>query len=261
MSKKSHAYQQKKSKKFKNRKVSEAVNEPKITVVRSPFLVPERMRIPLVYKSSFVLNDNTSRFAFTRFRPSSIYDVDPLTGGGSFYGFSEWTKFYGKYRTHSSQITVKAVNRDSEAAVPFVLPVAVDPGTSISEPYKYYMNNIARSEILGAYTAQSKCVLKHRTTTKAITGVSERADDPYTALISANPTENWYWLIGTHYIGGGTYMTYGLAVEVKIEAHVDLFDRLVLSDPAYLGGRDPRTNVGSDYPPPVPVYLVQPGKQ
>ncbi len=252
-----HRKKHKKSTKPKTR--SNRRDPPKVTIVRGPYLVPNRMRITLHYSAKGILNDNTSADANIRFRPSSIYDVDPTVGGSSYYGFTEMAAFYTKYKVISSSITVMGANRDGEASIVYVLPVTSDPGVNVADPARYYMNPLARKRTAAMYQATPVYRVTAHATTKSLSGVSTTADDNYTADVGANPTDNWYWFIGLRYIGAST-MTYGVSYDVEIKTQVDLFDRKVLSDPAYLLPKPQPSiaNPGPTFPPPIPVYNVPP---
>jgi len=246
------------SKKRPNKKVVARRGDPTLFVHKGPYLMPSRYRISLKYSTKLILNDSTSSDANIRFRPSSAYDVDPNVGGGSYYGYSEVAAFYNKYRVHSSKITLLAANRDAEGHILYVLPVPVDPGANVADPARYYMNNLSRKKIMGNYAGNAICKLTSNATTRAVSGVQEFAEDTYTADVGANPVDNWFWFIGTRHLGSGS-MTYGLALDVEINTVVDFFDRKVLSDPAYLATPQPVVKVqGAPFPPPTPVYIVNP---
>lgn len=246
------------SKKKKTHSKRDRRANPALVVHKGPFLMPSRYRVELRYSAKFILVDSSSTDANVRFRPSSIYDVDPAVGGGSYYGFTEIAAFFNKYRVHASRITLMFANRDAEAHVPYVLPVPVDPSTNVADPARYYMNNLARKKVVGNYAGMATGRITHFTTTRSVSGVQEFAEDPYTADVGANPTDNWFWFIGTRFLGSGS-MTYGLSMDVEILTQVDFFDRKVLSDPAYLSPKVPREATGGPtFPPPQAVYIVQP---
>jgi len=220
--------------------------------------MPSRYRVALKYSTKLILTDASSADANVRFRPSSIYDVDPNVGGGSYYGFAEVSAFFNKYRVHASRITLLIVNRDAEGHVPYVLPIPTDPGANVSDPSRYYMNNLAKKKVVGNYAGTSVARLTSYSTTSSVSGVQEYAEDTYTADVGANPVDNWFWFIGTRFLGSGS-MTYGLSIDVEIETIVDFFDRKVLTEPAYLATPKGAANlVGAPYPPPQPVYMVNP---
>jgi len=203
-----------------------------------------------------ILLDAASSDANIRYRPSSAYDVDPTVGGSSYYGYTEMIQFYSKYRVHSSKIVVRFSNRDAEAHSVYILPITADPGANVSDPARYYMNPLAHKKVVGPYTATPTGVLKHSTTTRKMSGVTDMAEDTYVADVGANPVDNWFWFIGTRYLGSGS-MTYGVAMDIEFETQIDFLDRKILTDPAYLATPpkvDPSTG---PFPPPVPVYIVQ----
>ena len=222
--------------------------------------MPERMRIPLRYSTKLILNDATSADANIRFRPSSIYDVDPTVGGSSYYGFTEISAFYHKYKVFKSKLTIMGANRDAEAHTVYILPISTDPGANVSDPARYYMNPLSKKRVVGSYQAVSTFKLSKSATTQSLSGVTTAAEDPYTADVGSNPTDNWYWFIGTRHLGAST-MTYGIAIDIEIQTFVDLFDRKVLSDPSYLSTPKAQTiqsHQSSPYPMPIPVYNVPP---
>jgi len=84
-------------------------------------------------------------------------------------------------------------------------------------------------------------------------GVTDFADDPYTANVGFNPTENWFFWVGIKYISGS--MTYGVEAKISLETDVDFFERAELSDPAYLASHHVEVTPKSN-PPFPPLQRV-----
>lgn len=228
---------------------------PKLTIERSLFLVPERCRVTMCHTSTLTLNNAGYKDANYVFRPSSIYDVDPSIGGGKFYGYEEYSKFYSQYRVYSSKIEILCTNLENEGATMFLLATNVSPGNNVADLSPYFAHPKARYLALGNYTANSTGKLTAYCTTQAISGVDTFSGDQYTSDFGGNPSNSWFWVIGM-IKNGNTTLVYGVGIVVRIWVDVDLFDRKTLDTSVASLHRidaDP-----APYPPPIPVYLTNP---
>lgn len=247
------AHKKKKSKRPRSRG-----DAPKLTIQRGPFVVPERIRVRLQFVAHFQWYASSAKEANYVFRPSSPFDVDPATGGASAYGFTEYSNFYFRYRTHSSSITVDASNLDTEGTCLYVVPSSDNPGNNLSNAAIYFTNPACRYKMLGPYQGNAAGRVKHHITTRQIVGVDGDALDAYSSLCTANPSSNWYWVVGLLKTAPSN-MTYGAAFIVKIKMDVEFFDRRTLA--TQLESFHKVAPVGTSpapFPPPQAVYIVEP---
>lgn len=231
-------------------------SEPKLTIVKSPWSIPDRMRVTLKYVTvAELVPSTTSKDSNFILRPTSIYDVDPLIGGRSVYGYQEWEPFYGRYRVHSSRIAVRFANRENEASDVYVLPINTNPGSNVADPSPYYTHPAARKRLVGSVYGKDSTTVTCRATTLQMGAINDFADDNFSAPFGANPTNDWYWFIGC-YKGGTTDYTVGITAYVDVSITVDLYDKKVLQTGLFAKPPSPvRRHVPVSSPSPPPFKL------
>lgn len=192
-----------------------------------PWLVPDRMRTTLKYTSVVDLSASSAKDANFILRPTSIFDVDPLIGGSSTYGYAEWAPFYNRYRVHSSRLTVRFSNREVESCDVYILPTNTNPGANVADPSPYYTHPAAKKGLLGSVYAKDNVTLSYKTTTLKMGAVADFADDAFSSPFGSNPTQDWFWFIGA-YKGASLNLTNGVTCYVECSMAVDLYDKRVL---------------------------------
>lgn len=228
---------------------------PPVTIQRSPFLVPERLSVRLQFTEIYNVKNVGFRDAAYVFRPSSAFDVDPALGGATAYGLTEYANFYSKYRVFASKITLQMTNTDLEGVTVGITPSTTNPGNNPSDISPFISNPLTKFRTIGGFQGNSAGVLEHNMTTQRMSGVATTAEDGYSALVNANPVENWFWVISL-VKGGVSTITNGVSILVKIEMTVHFYDRKIL--PAILKVREAALDPPDTFPPPIPVYITQP---
>lgn len=241
------------SKQSAQRKKAPLRDMPRTVVSRSPYLMPERYSARLTFATTFVLNNAGFKDAAYVLRPTSIYDVDPAIGGASAFGLAEFSNFYGRYKVHSSTLSLHASNLDSEGATLFLTPSTENPGNNPSDIGPWFAATATRMKPMGSYTANSAVSLRHSYATQTLSGVDFFAEDAYASAVNTNPTANTYWIVGAVRAGPSNFI-YGVSVVLKMVITVHFYQRKPLVSPA---ASIHRPQLESDpYPPPIPVYMV-----
>jgi len=228
---------------------------PPVTIVRTPFLVPERISVPLQWTEIYNLRNVGFRDAALVFRPSSAFDVDPALGGAIAYGFTEYAQFYSKYRVFSSRISLNMTNTDLEGITVGITPSTLNPGNNPADLSPYISNPLTKFRTIGGFQGNSAGFLSHAMSTQKMSGVTTTAEDGYSSLTTTNPVENWFWVI-SGVKGGVSTITNGVSILVKIEITCHFYDRRIL--PAVLGQRTSSLAEPAPFPPPIPVYITNP---
>jgi hypothetical protein len=163
-----------------------------------------------------------------RYRPTAIYDVDPLIGGTTIPGFTELSALYNYYRVHSSTIKGYFVNQDATTApLIIILPLNSDPGSGPTPTtlQSWEMNPYSKMYLMSSKGGYDRAIITNHMTTKKLVGSqSVKYDDTYASAVTTVPTNNWYWAVGA-LSEGGVNFTLGVTYQVKIDITVEFYDR------------------------------------
>lgn len=191
-------------------------------------IMPDRMITTLKYWKAGIFDLSVINTGAVRYRPSSAFDVDPLVGGTSMPGFVEFGTFYQSYRVHSSRVIVEANNPSVTDLIMYSLgAVNVDPGTSPSAAYVIasHTNPYFRARtcpLNGGPLAN----LKMSMSTEKIYGTkSVYFDDNFSALVTTNPNNNWFWVLTCY---SPSLIPLDIQFTIKIEIDIEFFDRAFL---------------------------------
>jgi hypothetical protein len=194
-------------------------------------ILPDRYRTNLRYWKSLTFSLAASNVASVRFRPSSAFDVDPTLGGTVMSGFTELSALYNSYRVLASKITVQATNTSSVQpielmVVPFNQDVGATPAAGLILSFKEQPYSKFR---LIPLSGGPVATIKSTMSTEKIYG-SKMAlfDDNFSALVSANPVNNWYWSIGVYVLGALAGQS--IYLNVTIDVDVEFFDRAIVQN-------------------------------
>lgn len=193
----------------------------------NPAPLGERLFTTLEYAYSDVVTGGTSYFD-KQFNANGIYDTDVSVGGVQPLGFDELMAFFQKYRVHSYEIDVWAINN---SATPFQMTLIPSNTTSA------YVNiDEARAApravtaIAVDPTAQGKPLrLKQRFLIRDIVGCNkaEFSDENFAGDASANPAH----IVRSHvYLGnlnGG--ITISAYISYRMRFKVEFYDRKQLA--------------------------------
>jgi hypothetical protein len=210
----------------------EAQQNQLVRVPRDSFIMPDRLYTKLVFSGSGVLTIPALSFTVAaRYRPSSAFDVDPLLGGTIMPGFTELTAIYGAYRVTSSRITVEFVNESTTAScTACVLPLNADPGASPSSAtvQSWPGNPYSKYKILPLAGGPSLDLTNEMSTEKIFGSKMVYFDDSFTAAVTTNPVNNWFWAIGLS-TNPAAVANINVSNLLKIEIGLEFFDRKALT--------------------------------
>lgn len=219
----------------RNRSRTANLTNQQVLIVKNPgAIVPDRLITTLNYidvNHSSIGNPATVYGSY-RYRPTSVYDIDPSIGGTTVAGFAELAAFYNYYRVHSSSIKVHFVNQDTATApLIIVLPLNNDPGSgpSAATIQSWQMNPYSHFKLLSAKGGMDRgVVFNHITTEKFVGSRAVRFDDSYASAVTTIPSNNWFWGVGV-LSEGGVNFTNGLTFQVLLSVRVEFYDRKELT--------------------------------
>jgi len=146
----------------------------------------------------YVLNNVGLNFASDRFRPTGVFDVDPIVGGTATPGFNELAAMYGKYRTLSSSCSVNVSNLETWPLSVFLWPSNTDLGANYGNVSSALSMTYSKRLILSPVGGMDKGRIssKHIRTTEIVGTDEVLYDDLYASAVTGVPLKNWYWNIG-----------------------------------------------------------------
>jgi len=194
------------------------------------------MRVPLKWTIDIASNITTGVGNQLSLFANSISDPGGSSASTQPFGYDQLATLYGRYRVFASAIEVETQVYSSGSVAQANLPYEVtvwpsrtttsfvsDPMGAAQQPYG--KNIMAAS---GNSQTTEKYIRSYMSTAK-IFGVDQRAvasDDLYGAVITTDPTAQWYWNI---MLGGFATGTNVILFRVIMIQYVELYGRLSLS--------------------------------
>jgi len=196
-------------------------------------IVPDKMYSRLKYSGIQQITVAIgSAASAVRWRPTSVFDVDPLLGGTTIPGFTELAGLYGSYRTTRSGIKLEVAPQDAaRVASVVVVPLNVDPGSgpSAATQASWTMNPYAIYQITGTAGSPNVIIRNNMSTEKIFGSKMVYFDDAFSSLVTTSPTNNWFWavsIITGFTVGGSNYIT---TILLDLEIDVEFFNRKSLA--------------------------------
>jgi hypothetical protein len=178
-------------------------------VIRQPSGVPDRLYVKLRYREQLIFTQASGNLSENIYRGNSVFDPDLTGTGGQPLGFDQWTAFYGSYTVLGSSIEVESmcngttVTNCRVGVFPSLFSTSL--GTTDQEKAEEQPYCQSRSLQMGNVgIGQGR--LKAYMSTNKIWGVVRPAvqiEDGYSALVSANPSDSWFWHV-FNYVPGAT---------------------------------------------------------
>jgi len=191
-------------------------------------ILPDRYRTTLRFFKIISFNFTGTFTQVARFRPSAAFDVDPLVASTSMAGFVELAALYTTYRVLSSKIRVEVVTTSvANPVMMVVVPTNTDPGGAVSTAYALSSreNPYSRSKMTGLSGAPPSVLASTMSTEKIYGSKAALFDDNFSALVTGNPNNNWYWAI----IGLSSVFDPNLTwLQVTINVDCEFYDRSFL---------------------------------
>lgn len=173
------------------------------TLVKIPktvdFLFPDRQLIRLTYNGFGLLTITTpNTYASKRYRPSGVYDVDPLLASTTVIGFNELAAIYANYRVVASKLNVKVSCSTDQPATLVALPLNADPGgsPSLAVVNSWYNNAYSKTDLIGAKGSPKAVVSCEMSSNKIFGSMMTAFDRDFQSAVGTVPVNNWYWAIG-----------------------------------------------------------------
>jgi hypothetical protein len=191
---------------------------------RSALIVSDRITTRLSYAGISALAVPLGGVAAIRYRPTAVFDVDPLLGSTSVPGFNELAALFFNYRVFMSMIKIKVVGGIAPTSV-VLLPLNADPtGAPGALTVQSWTSNSYRDFKLvpasGGPVTNLSCTMS---TEKIFGSKMVLFDDNFASATGTIPVNNWYWAIGAINSAGGAATTCTLTVE--IDMGVEFFTR------------------------------------
>jgi len=199
--------------------------KPSLLRLKSASVVPDRMLTKMTHHESVNMTVVSVR-AVQVYRGNSCFDPDLTGAGHQPLGFDQWSAFYNKYRVTGSKIVVKVASYEAtEPLFVLVLPMNDNLSPTTDEAYEY--PNV-KSKILTGTAAKGTVTLSSYMSTARMKGIkSIQYSEQYSALVSTNPAQEWYWRV---IVGSVDRIGFPAAImEVSLTYYVEMFDRNNLS--------------------------------
>lgn len=206
---------------------------PTTKVMRGPQGFPDRIKVKLNYFAEIDTTNTFGAASVQQFRGNSVFDPDLTGTGHQPMGFDQWSAFYGHYRVSGSSLRIGAlvpggtafINTDTVGCSFGIVPATSSSLPTVTElvewPYSKWRQSTFYTPIKGvsAYMSTAKML--------GVNKASVKNEDNNSALISANPTNQWYWNLLVFPANGTqtTYWTY----TVKLTYYVEFFGRVNLA--------------------------------
>jgi len=161
-------------------------------------ILPDRYRTNLKFSSGYNLNLTATTNASVRFRPTGLFDVDPLVGGTSLSGFIELAALYSHYRVLSSKIVIRVSNASTQDFVIVrIAPLNADPGASPAAAFFLALSEqpYCKTGICSLAGSPGLTMANTMSTEKIYGSRSVLFDDNFESLTTTVPNNNWYWIV------------------------------------------------------------------
>lgn len=198
-------------------------------IIRQPSGVPDRLYVKLVYREQLAFTQATGNLADNVYRGNSIFDPDLTGTGGQPLTFDQWSGFYASYTVLGSKIRVDSMLNGGAGIVnnmhgvcPNIFSTAfgtADQERVEEQPYSKHRAITCQGAGIGRGTITSYM------SSAKIWGVKRPAiqiEDGYSALISTNPVNGWFWHVYNYVPGAQTqsmlcdvFLTYFVVFEGK----------------------------------------------
>ncbi len=192
-----------------------------------PLGVPDSQRHQLTYADVIHLAPGASIAQYT-FRGNSVYDPDFTSTGHQPYYRDQLAALYTRYRVYGSMIRVSAMNEAVESG----LQISLIPNTAVYSmtggAYPLEFPHAKSLKLLGVGGINTVTGY-HRMTTRQLLGLRPREvlDQDYSALIGAQPSSEWYWMVVAQDISPA--INVATTMQITITYDVEFYDRELIT--------------------------------
>lgn len=184
---------------------------------------PDRLFTKLKYEVIINTTQQTAGVLYEYvFRGNSLFDPDVTSAGRQPTYYDQYAAVYNKYRVHASSCVVEMMNDPSNASGIMVALTPTDLANPFSNLYDYIQSPYSRSKV-HAFPGNATKLFGKMSTKKKLGLKTIANQEDCAAIVSANPSETWYWIIAADTISStgnwqGNFM-------VKLTYFVEFFDR------------------------------------
>lgn len=182
-------------------------------VPRNLLISPDIFETRFKYTVMGAMNSAGAGHYGIRFRPTALYDVDPVLGSTAIAGFNEYAALYNNYRVVS--FTTKFVPLNLESfPIHVVLAVSnLDPGAGPAAVVvkSWFDQSQSKDGDLSAKFGVDKVILTNSINVQKYVGSrAQQFDDSYASQVSTVPTNNVFVNLGiyspsTNFVNGIIY--------------------------------------------------------
>lgn len=195
------------------------------TIVRNPSAFADRTLVKLSYndlRQLFTASTATQDYIY---RGNSVYDPDWSGIGNQPLGFDEWASVYSYYRVYASKLTVSFLSVGGGASNQICATCPNLTNSSFVSAVRIIETPYSKKRTLTSVSAKGDCFISNFQSTASIFGVDKQtvqSDDMYSAAVTNNPTNTWYWHVFAYDLGNGEANVY---VVVNITYYCEFYRR------------------------------------
>lgn len=199
-----------------------------------PFVAPDRARVKLKFEQRASMTLTTGNVNYRTYRGNSLYDPDYTGTGTQPAGYDQWTALYNKYLVRASKMSVTVVSLDGNESEAETIELGLMP----SPDFEYVTPDVqhigtlpyGKFQIASFNGGPQRNIISNYMSTAKIWGVATSTvsgENAFSADISANPSNDWYWTVYLQPADEASTETYVLYVQITYYA--EFFDRKILA--------------------------------
>ena len=188
-----------------------------------PSGVADRIFVKLKYSTLITPADQTTGVVYEYvFRGNSLFDPDFTSAGAQPTYFDNYAALYNKYRVHKSKIRVESVTSPNNGAS-YITAIYPSDGSSGLSSILDYMSSRYGKWKKSTITSAGSVTIKNSMSTKKKFGLTKiNQTEEVAALVNANPSEVWYWVIAND--GSDNSATYRPSLAITVTYYAEFYD-------------------------------------
>ncbi len=196
-------------------------------------ILPDAIEVVLPWVVNGVIRNSGVSFASLRYQSSGLYDPDPLLGGTSFLGLSQWAALYAYYRPVELMYKLRINNNEAFPMMVHVYNSNGDPGATVGTAgTTFAMNQFGKSKLLDPVTGgKASAVLQGKVPFAKLLGRGKDLldDDLYRGFTASSNPPDMFWF-GFNTDAMGTLQTAaGAQFQLEFKVRTIVYDRGLLS--------------------------------
>lgn len=211
----------------KHKKYVKTRNAPTMTMVKSPGF-SDQCFVRLKYAEELRLNDGVATSKYYSFRGNSLFDPNYTGTGHQPLYFDQYSAIYDRYRVMGAKIQIDIINMSGTSAVYLVLNSNTQASITTDAPTLLEQTRSTITKIIPIAQRIPIRVKMYCSTRKAC-GLNKKQvfDQDYSALVSADPSQLWYY----NWLASSVDNTTALDVYymVKLTYYAQFYDRKLIN--------------------------------